>query len=480
VNFKTKSGITPLVLAINGQRSSIVSKLIFKGAKPTATDPEGVTPLALASRTGNAEIMQTILQAGADSNDGSLHDAARELRCDAMRVLIEFEHHVDYPSDRHDGRSALAELCLNSVQHDPEPAALEEAILCLVANGSNIQLRGVGEDGFERTIFQYALDSKDPSRILPVLLKLMWQRINDDAFLFIDTQYTYSLTKYVEKDIFKGPQDQKSGILKLLKNKRATDRFWANDIEAEQPQDYCGAPPHIKEEVERQKLRRKRKTEQHEDAMAVMEIKRLTTVREVELLEYQNESELRRMREKAQADIQLLTHRADAQLQLETHAENERQRLLSMRQRGEISHVKAIGEAQLQLDTRAEIERQRLLSIKQAEEVGHLKALGEAQVATRRLMRQEAVEEDRTRQLLQIEYTDMKASKENEGLRTRLAIEGSAMKNEEAADKRRHERDIARIKMQKSLVEKNEAFAARLQTSGMNQRQIGYVTGEVS
>src|SRR6266536_3454405 len=132
INFISKSGMTPLILAIQNQRSVVVSKLISKGAKVNVADPDGVTPLAMASRLGNADIMELLLKAGAECNDGSLHDAARGLRCDAIRVLIEYGHEPDYPSVLHDGRSALAELCLNAVLYSPEPADMEDAIVCLV------------------------------------------------------------------------------------------------------------------------------------------------------------------------------------------------------------------------------------------------------------------------------------------------------------------------------------------------------------
>ena len=447
VNFKSKSGITPLTLAIENQRADIVAKLVAKGVNVTMPDAEDVTPLTRASRLGNTAIMESLLEADAECDDGSLHDAARELRLDSMRLLIKYGHHVDYPSNRHDGRSVLAELCLKAVDYTTTPAKLEEAIMCLVLNNANIRLRRPSQKHSGKTIFHYALDSSDPMSILPIMLKTMWEFINEDCFLYRDSTYTYSLTKYVEKNIDLGPRDQKNEILRLLRIKGSIDRFWANDIDAPQPADYCGAPEEIEREVMRQKTRQKIKSERREDAMDMLDIKRLTTVREMEIMELQTAAKIKRDREKAANELQLLTTRADTLLQLETYADEE---------------------------------RLRLMSTKQLHELTHRKELAKLEVQTKRTIRQEAFEDERTRNVMQIEYVDARIQKENDGTRSRLAIEDSARHDEDRILTKRHEREMARIKMQRQLVEKNEAFARSLQGTGMNQRQIGYVTGEVT
>ena len=363
-----------------------------------------------------------------------------------MRVLIKYGHQVDYPSERHDGRSALAELCLNAVNLSPVAEDLEEAITCLVGNGSDIRLHCTSDDRSEKSIFHYALDSADPLCILAVLLKMMWPILNDEAFLYKDETYTYSLTKYVEKDILRGPQAQKAEILHLLRNKRAVDKFWANDIEDEQPEDYCGAPPSIEEEVRVQKMRRKRMQEERENVRFRLEMKELTTLKEVEITEVQHKADMRRDYEKAQANLYIMTRHADTRLQLDLYAEGEKQRMLVERQSKEVSHQKAIGEMQAS--------------------------------AQRRIMEQ-VIEEERTKQMLQIEFAEASSEREVEALRAKFEIEGSARQDFDLIDKRQHERELARIKMQKTLVESSNALAGNLRSSGMNQRQIGYITGEV-
>jgi hypothetical protein len=439
--------MTPLILAIHNQRPDIVARLIRKGANVSIPDPDGTSPLALASRVGSTPMMELLLEGDAVCDDGSLHDAARELRSDSMRVLIKYGHQADYPSDRHEGRSALAELSLKAVNCQPDPAKLQEAIECLVANESDIRLRTSSENDSGRTILHYALDSSDPVAILKVLLKMMWKVINEDCFLYSDKTHTYSLTKYVEKGVYQGPREQKDDILALLRNKRAVDRYWANSIDDPQPADYCNAPKYIEEEVLLQRARQKRKLEQRQDVRDHLDLKRITVQGEVQIMEIQTEADIKRGRETAAVERELLIMKAKTQLRLEMDAERE---------------------------------RDRLTSAKQIRDVNHQKALGDVQVTTQRTIRQEAFEEDRSRNVMQIEYIGKKIGIENEGTRARLAIEGNAMHESDRILNRQHERELARIKMQKTLVDKNMSLASSLQNTGMNQRQIGYITGEVS
>jgi hypothetical protein len=282
--------------------------------------------------------------------------------------------------------------------------------------------------------------------ILPVLLKVMWEYVNEECFLYEDSIYTYSLTKYVEKDLYQGPGDQKEAIIRSLKNKRVIDRFWATDVNAEQPLDCCGAPDYIKNEAIRQKLRRKQLQEQHQDAMAALELKRQTAIRSAEIMEITKAAEIRAEREKAQAAMQLLSERA---------------------------------EAQMRLDSRAEQERLRLLDQRQARETEHMRSQAAIQLSTQRALKQESVDAERARNALQIEHMDTKIRRETDGRRAILAIENQSRDDHEKYDKRAHEREMARVKMQKALVENSTRLAGSLQGTGMTQRQIGYITGEV-
>lgn len=436
-----KTHTTPVMLCIQNDRPDILEKLISKGANVTSADETRISPLALASQTGNAALMGHILAAGADVDDGSLHDAARELRMDAMRILIKYGHEVDFPSPRHDGRSALAELCFKAVDNGPSPD-LEEAINCLLASGADCRLRNAGG----KTAFHYALDSSDPMSILKVMMKVLWKVINEDCFLFTDGQYTYSLTKYVEKGFSLGPQIQNQEVIDLLRKFRAKDRFWANSIDAVQPADYCGAPQHIEDEALRQRAREKRASEMREDMSLQVEMKRLLAIEEDKILRTRTEQEVWREFEKARAQERIMENRADKQLQLEG---------------------------------RAELERQRLARIKHADEVAHMKAIGNTQVSTQRDIAQARLETSQTEHMLQIEFEEARNSKMNDGVRQRLAIEGHAMEDKDRILKKHHEREMARMRTQKTLVDSTKDLANNLKSAGANQRQIGYIMGEV-
>ncbi|KAL3425114.1 ankyrin repeat protein [Phlyctema vagabunda] len=446
VDFTSKSGINPVMLSIQNHRPDVLAALIEKGAKIRVSDDDGVSPLALASQLGNTRVMEHLLVAGADIDDGSLHDAARDLRIDAMRMLVKHGHDVDYPSERHDGRSALAELCLHAVDKGSR-SQLEEATQFLIASGSDFRICGVSDEHSGKTIFHYAMDSSDPLKVLQVLLKLpLWKVINDDSFLFKDATYTYSLTKYVEKGLCLGPQSQKEDIVKLLRHKRAQDKFWAHSLDTAQPTDYCGAPKYIDEEVVRQKARQKRLLEEREDAMVAVALKRDTVIEEGKIKIIQTNQEIKRDMEKSRAEVHLLEVKADTELRLHTRAENERQRLAR--------NV-------------------------QANELTHLKARGTIEAANQRAIRHAEIEEDATRNLMQLEYEDTRISKDNEGVRARMAIEGIAREDQERSQQRHHDRDLARMKMQANILDKSTRLAGQLQGAGMNQRQIGYVVGEV-
>jgi ankyrin repeat protein len=137
------------------------------------TGADGFSPLALACRLSRANIMEILLKKNPENDDGSLHDAAANLHCDAMDILIKHGHHIDYPSERHDGRSALAELCLNCVNRTPKPEEKEihHAVKFLMDKGCDLGLQCLSEDKTFRTILHFALDSSDPMLILPALFE---------------------------------------------------------------------------------------------------------------------------------------------------------------------------------------------------------------------------------------------------------------------------------------------------------------------
>ncbi len=74
------------MLAIRMRRQDVVRLLLLAGADVDVTDTLGNSPLSMASAIGGelaVAMMSNILAAGASKNDGSLHNAARELNIPA-------------------------------------------------------------------------------------------------------------------------------------------------------------------------------------------------------------------------------------------------------------------------------------------------------------------------------------------------------------------------------------------------------------
>jgi hypothetical protein len=272
----------------------------------------------------------------------------------------------------------------------------------------------------------------------------MWEHINSDVFLYKDATYTYSLTKYVEKNLFTGPQSQKQDILSLLRKKQALDRFWAHDILVTQPDDYCNGPPHIEEEVVTQKKRQKRMSEMREDAVHMLDLKRMTAIKEVEIHDITAQGEIQITKEKARVERELLREKATMQLQIAENAFHQSSRHVSNRQQSELSHQKA---------------------------------LEDAKVHSARLLMQEETESERSKNMMQIEYLHNKIEIENVGHRQRLAIEEQAADNMDRVNARGHDRELARMKMQKQLLGQQQQLAgSSLGGPWSGQRQIGFVS----
>ena len=93
VNVPEADGMTALHWAVYGDDADMVQLLLTAGANPKAMSRYGITPLSLASESGNAAIADRLLQAGADPNaamSGStaLHVAARSGKLEVAKVLV--------------------------------------------------------------------------------------------------------------------------------------------------------------------------------------------------------------------------------------------------------------------------------------------------------------------------------------------------------------------------------------------------------
>lgn len=184
VGFESRvSGVTPLMVAIRERRADVVGMLLSHGADVRARNAGGATPLGMAvGLRGEAgvEITRRVLESGAPANDGSLHDAARELNLGTMEVLMESGHDPDFPSPLHGGRTALAELCRYGALDVREPKQeirLEKVMGLLLDRGSDLKIQSEG-----RSALLLALEGPNPVVVTRALLRSgIWRLINDEA-----------------------------------------------------------------------------------------------------------------------------------------------------------------------------------------------------------------------------------------------------------------------------------------------------------
>lgn len=242
----TKSWTTPLLLAAKVGRQDLVLKLLRAGTRTDVENYVGESPLAFASQVGDIDMMTALMESGSELNDGSLYDAARELQLDAIKLLTNNKHDINFPSERHNGRTALGELCHKSTATGPSSPArersLEMTVQLLIDAGADFT-----RQSRSKSVLHLALDSSNPLPITRALLKnIMYKFINEKFNLYTDPSgIVYSPTMYVLKEQFEGPRDQQEQLWTLLANYGSNDIYYASSLGVVQPSGWTGAPPEV-------------------------------------------------------------------------------------------------------------------------------------------------------------------------------------------------------------------------------------------
>lgn len=165
-----------LHLAIENGRHQIVQSLIKEGADIDLPDEDSVTPLSLATQKNDMTSMQALLDASVCANDGSLHDAARMVNADAIKLLLKHGHDPNSPCVRFDGRPPLFELCLQAPEHLKQTQATtqQKGMLAKKAIEALISGEAFTEDRLpqagNRSLLLHALDSSNPHLMTKALL----------------------------------------------------------------------------------------------------------------------------------------------------------------------------------------------------------------------------------------------------------------------------------------------------------------------
>jgi hypothetical protein len=249
-----------------------VKKLLIAKARPTTRDSFNCTALYYAAQLGHFEVVKLLVKAKSLVNDGSLHEAARNLHSDVVAALISGGHDPNFRSSRpeHKGRNALEEVCLLA-DGSRNQTRLEETLMG-IADGKAKVLTPNGD----RNCLFLAFDNPRPIPVTSIVLdRIMWRDLNDEKNVFIrevretGTKIFYSPPMFLRKGLAGYDPSHINHLLKLLHEKQCVDRYYAEfgpgDDGMFQPEDAVGVPVAIaREEKKRRTDAEKRRAEAEE------------------------------------------------------------------------------------------------------------------------------------------------------------------------------------------------------------------------
>ncbi|KAF2865389.1 ankyrin repeat-containing domain protein [Massariosphaeria phaeospora] len=246
------SEASPIILAAREGRPDIVQELLEHGADASARDIHNRSALFYAASTSVPEVVQ-LLAPSALKDDGSLHEAARCLQLEATRTLLQHNHNPNFPSRLHSGRNALGELCLHaSATTSSQRTRLRQLIRLLLDHGANPKFQARNE----KSCVLLALDNPHSTiAVTDALLESeIWEDLNDEAHMYRDaaTALWYSPLSYTEHIPTASRTPHKPALISLLLDKSCTRKFYS-ETAAQQPPGATGIPPPIARLVDRQK-----------------------------------------------------------------------------------------------------------------------------------------------------------------------------------------------------------------------------------
>ena len=300
LNYRNaRSGETLVHLAMRTGHSSLINLLIKYHVEVCATSNDGCSPLFIASAYGNVRVMSDLLGAGLNPNDGSLHEAARNLKTEAVMMLLRHGYDPTHPSAMHGGRTALAELLLNGKARRSNYGAIAQIIALLCDAGSDVT-RQVGR----KPLICLALDNTDPVPMTEAaLIACLHDKIDEDFNIFSDGHLCYSPTRYVSKGIFRGPPNAAGDLESLLRSYAKRDVYYNISTTQRQPPDAEGMPPHIKQlEIQRQEKEQKIADQEAEHQRWIRQANELEAQRQL----IENQQHQLRLAQAAEAETQKL------------------------------------------------------------------------------------------------------------------------------------------------------------------------------
>ncbi|KAF5241181.1 hypothetical protein FANTH_9177 [Fusarium anthophilum] len=249
-----KSKLTALMLAAKAQRHDVVELLLKANASPLNRDCNEDTALLFASRAGDLASVKTLIKAKSSTDDGSLHEASRNLHHEVVAALLKGKHNANYPSHtkRHNGRTAIQELA-SRVQDMGDMLRLEQTIRTLAESKADLLLPHI-PSGRKNSLF-LALENPQPISVTRALIKVaMWAQINHPDNVYIQhlesgTKWYFSPTMYLISSCFAGDHRHVEELRTMLYMAQCQDRKFPEYGPAEGhqllPEDVVGAPQHI-------------------------------------------------------------------------------------------------------------------------------------------------------------------------------------------------------------------------------------------
>jgi hypothetical protein len=256
----SKNEYTACHFAAYQAKNIVLIRLVELGVEVSITTIDGETPLMWASERGHLATAELLINSGAKHDDGSLHEAAREVHSDLIALLMTKNsrgksHRVYFPSAIHCdaengfGRTALEEMCLNaSPNGDDWPKRLRDCVEMLLP----ITVKEISKSA-GKTMLHLAIENRSAKEVLRELLSFprVWENINDPVYLFQSstTGWTYSPTKYTEFVCLAHDSEECvcSSLITLLHARKCRDRLYAHTVD--QPDGACGLPAEIEDVV---------------------------------------------------------------------------------------------------------------------------------------------------------------------------------------------------------------------------------------
>ncbi|KAG6012814.1 hypothetical protein E4U54_007284 [Claviceps lovelessii] len=429
------------MLAIQTRRPDLVKLMLLEGAEVDTVDYLGRTPLSMATNTGqdvSVQMVSLLLAADPSRDDGSLHNAARDMNLPVVKILVQSGHDPDFPSPLHEGRSALAELCLHGSDSNELGAererTMQKVMTFLIDSKSDLSLKSN-----DKTLLQLCFEAEDPLATTRSLLKSgMWKHINEPFnHHYSDDGFVYSPTMYIKRILPR--TDTSASLLHILKSNRANDVYYA--LSGPQPGDAVGLPEDLAVQERARKARLERLAEETEEFSIAMA----------------------RKREIASVEQQILAQKAAME---------------DMRRR------KVHNEDVMAVQSRAELEES-LAGAAHARRMQEHHALADLSIGRTRALAAAEVEAQEARQRKALEWETRLNTEKVENTRALSSIRIGERQEVERLDQGAEARIKARIEAQRKLVESQEKLAKRLADgsnglavgmSDARRQQIGYVT----